>query len=77
MPIREIDQFSFILGAVVAAIALWALGRVWNWLTGIFRPPGDVTLGQKIMGGLRKLISAALVLAALAVVGYIIYSVLR
>lgn len=76
MPIPNIDQFSFILGAVVAAITLWLLGRVWSWLKGIFKPPSEVSLGQKIAGGLRRLISAVLVLVALAVVGYIVYSVL-
>ncbi len=71
-----IDQFSFILGAIVTLITLWALARVVGWFKGIFRPPSGAPIGQRIVGGLRRLIAALLILATLIVMGYIIYSVL-
>jgi type II secretory pathway component PulL len=71
----QIDQFSFILGVIVALVIRWALARVWDWLTGIFKPSSDKPLGQKIAESVRKLIAALLVLAALTIMGYIVYSV--
>lgn len=71
-----IDQFSFILGAIVTLITLWALSQVVGWFKGIFRPPSGMSIRQKIIGGLRRLIVALLILATLAMMGYIFYSVL-
>jgi multisubunit Na+/H+ antiporter MnhE subunit len=72
----HVDQFSFILGFVVAAISLWALSKVLGWLKSIFRPPSGQPLGKKITTSLRNLIAALLVLLTLGVMGYIVYSVL-
>ena len=71
----QIDLFSFILGVIVALAVRWALARVLDWITGIFKPSGDKSFGQRMAGAVRKLISAVLVLAMLAIVGYIVYSV--
>ena len=72
----QVDQFSFVVGFMVGFIVCWALGRVLSWLGGIFRPPQGKPLSQRIAEGVRNLIASLLVLAALVVMGYIVYSVL-
>ncbi len=72
----QVDQFSFVVGFMVGFIVCWALGQVLSWLGGIFKPPTGKPISQRITEGVRKLIASLLVLAALAVMGYIVYSVL-
>jgi hypothetical protein len=72
----QVDQFSFVVGFIVGFIVCWALGQVLSWLGGIFKPPAGKPIRQRIAEGVRKLIASLLVLAALAVMGYIVYSVL-
>jgi hypothetical protein len=73
----HVDQFSFFLGFVVAAITLWALGQVASWWRGLFKPTAGEPLRKRVSTGLRNLVASLLVLLALAVMGYILYSVLR
>jgi len=73
----HVDQFSFILGFVVAVITLWALGQVASWLKGVFKPAADQPIGKRLSTSLRNLIASLLVLLALAVMGYILYSVIK
>ena len=72
----QVDQFSFVTGFLVGFITCWALGRVLSWLGGIFKPPTGKPIRQRIAEGVRNVIASLLVLAALAVMGYIVYSVL-
>ena len=72
----QVDQFSFVTGFLVGFITCWALARVLGWLGGIIKPPTGKPLSQRVAEGLRNLIASLLVLAALAVMGYIVYSVL-
>jgi hypothetical protein len=71
-----VDRFSFVAGFLVGFIVCWALGQVLSWLGGIFKPPAGKPISQRIAEGVRNLIASLLVLAALAVMGYIVYSVL-
>ena len=72
----QVDQFSFVVGFMVGFIVCWALGQVVSWLGGIFKPPAGKPMSQRIAEGVRNLIASLLVLAALAVMGYIVYWVL-
>ena len=72
----QVEPFSFVTGFLVGFITCWALGRVLSWLGGIFKPPTGKPLRQQMAEATRKLVASALVLAALAVMGYIVYSVL-
>ena len=72
----QVDRLYFIVGFIVGFITCWALGRVLSWLGGIFKPPTGKPIRQRLAEGVRNLIASLLVLAALAVMGYIVYSVL-
>jgi predicted PurR-regulated permease PerM len=70
-----IDRVSFIAGLVVGLIFAWALSQVTGWLRGVFKPPDDKSLGQKVTSGLRKLVASLLVLLTLVAMGYIVYTI--
>ena len=70
-----IDRVSFVAGLVVGLILAWALVQVMGWLRGVFNPPSDKSLGQKVASGVRKLAASLLVLLTLAAMGYIVYTV--
>jgi hypothetical protein len=70
-----IDRVSFVAGLVVGVILAWALVQVMGWLRGVFHPPSDQSLGQKVATGVRKLVASLLVLLTLVAMGYIVYTV--
>jgi uncharacterized membrane protein (UPF0136 family) len=70
-----IDRVSFIAGLVVGLILAWALLQVVGWLRGVFKPPSDKSLGQKVASGVRRLVASLLVLLTLAAMGYIVYTI--
>jgi hypothetical protein len=75
--LSSIHWVSFGLGFASAAILIWAILTIWAWLKKVFGPPpGGKPFGQRLMAAVRNLIAGLLVLAALAVIGYIAYSVL-
>ena len=72
----SIEWISFGLGFAAACILIWAIMTVWSWLKSIFQPAGSPPFGQRLKAAFRNLISGLLFLAVLAIVGYIVYSVL-
>ncbi len=72
----SIDWVSFGLGFAAACILIWVIMTVWSWLKSIFQPAGSQPFGQRLKAAFRNLISGLLFLVVLAVVGYIVYSVL-
>jgi hypothetical protein len=74
--LASIDWISFGLGFAVAALLIWALLTIWGWLRPIFRPSSDKPFGQRLVSSVRRLFTGLLILGALAVIAYIMYSVL-
>jgi hypothetical protein len=72
----SIDWVSFGLGFAAACFLIWAMMMAWSWLKSIFHPDGNLPFGQRIKAAFRNLIAGLLFLIALAVVGYIAYSIL-
>ena len=70
-----IDRVSFVAGLAVGLILAWTLVQVIGWLRGIFNPPSDKSLGQKVASGVRKLVASLLVLLTLVAMGYIVYTI--
>jgi hypothetical protein len=75
--LSSIHWVSFGLGFATAAVLVWAILTIWAWLKKVFGPPpGDEPFGQRLVAAARNLLMGVLILAALAVIGYIAYTVL-
>ncbi len=73
--LSTIDWFSFALGFGAAAVLIWAVSAIGGWLRSIFVHEGSKPFGQRVAAAVRNLITGLLILGALALAGYIAYSV--
>jgi small neutral amino acid transporter SnatA (MarC family) len=73
--LSSIHWVSFGLGFAAAAFLIWVLLTISAWFKKMVKPPSDgKPFGQRLRAAFRNLIAALLVLAALAVIGYIVYT---